>query len=351
MTDRDYFVATGVVFSLSWLYRQIRIYFEHGIHHRAELSLTSNGFIQVHIPTNATWTVGQHYFIRFMTLGLHAWTIHPFTACSLPSQPGVKSSRYSSELIFLIRPQGGFTARLARLVESQPNVKIRVLLDGPYGGIDERLMHKSHRTLVIAGGSGAGWMLPFITSFLKQQNIINGSNSNPGRSLKIILATREVLTMHWFQEEVQQLLLSLPAAEHRTALEIEIYYTGSEDNGEKYKGSTQFLPASPESESSAVKLEQGELISSFSIPNSKKAGRGVTQEVQSIHRVDSRPDLASIIRKEAGSVGSGHNLGVFVCGPLSMQSDVANAVAFEQLNLAKKGTGEVVLHMEHFSWA
>jgi len=42
---------------------------------------------------------------------------------------------------------------------------------------------------------------------------------------------------------------------------------------------------------------------------------------------------------------------VFVCGPASMQIDMSNAVAAEQLTILRGGRNDVYLHMEHFSWA
>ncbi|KXS99408.1 hypothetical protein AC578_8131 [Pseudocercospora eumusae] len=155
LTSWHYFIATGVLFSLSWLHRQIRIYFQHGISHRASVSIASNGFICVRIPTQASWTVDQHFFVRFMSLGLHAWTIHPFTACSLPTRASALE-KADSELVLYIRPRGGFTSRLARHAESHSNSFIRVLIDGPYGGVEMQKLVTSQRQLIVAGGSGAG---------------------------------------------------------------------------------------------------------------------------------------------------------------------------------------------------
>jgi predicted transcriptional regulator len=59
-----------------------------------------------------------------------------------------------------------------------------------------------------------------------------------------------------------------------------------------------------------------------------------------------RPDVGGIVAEEAIAAGE-KSLGVFVCGPLSMQADVGRAVAGEQF----KGRRDVYLHMEHFSWA
>ncbi|KAL2689101.1 hypothetical protein Neosp_003153 [[Neocosmospora] mangrovei] len=343
---RDYFAATGVLFSLSWLYRQARIYFEHGISLHAELTIASNGFIRVSVPTKATWTVAQHYFVRFMGLGPHALTLHPFTACSLPSRDA-RSGFDESELVFFIRPRGGFTARLAHYTELHTNAKMRVLLDGPYGGVHAKTIHDSQRMLVIAGGSGAGWILPFISAYLDRQ-LQGGSHSDEDSelSLRIILVTRDILTTTWFEEEVCHLLKSRPEAPTH-GLEVEIYYTGSEANEENPTQTGQFSKAldHPEkaSESTPTPVittsdtDDGQKIS----PSSKP----------SIQHLKSRPDLAVKVEEEARSSSSKQSLGVFVCGPLSMQSDVSAAVAREQLGIAKRGTGDILLHLEHFSWA
>lgn len=44
-------------------------------------------------------------------------------------------------------------------------------------------------------------------------------------------------------------------------------------------------------------------------------------------------------------------LGFFVCGPLCMQYDVANAVANDQVAALGQEPKDTYLHMEHFSWA
>ncbi|KAH8195079.1 hypothetical protein TruAng_010755 [Truncatella angustata] len=342
---RDYFVATGVLFALSWLYRQTRIYFEHGLNHRAELSRTSNGIIRVSIPTKATWTVGQHYFVRFMALGMHAWTIHPFSVCSVSSHD-MNLSKEGNELLFYIRPRGGFTSRLADFVGSNPNMKVRVLLDGPYGGVSPKTITGRRRLLVIAGGSGAGWTFPFILDFLKQlpkrESVVD---MGPYISLRIILATRELSTVEWFEKEVQQILDSLSV--FRTpGLEVEIYYTGSDAIEQRLV--TERLPATQNDPEKAHELQrnQGKPMSNSGVSKPYYA-----QNVQHVQQHDSRPDLATIVAEEARAISQAQDLSVFVCGPLSMQNDVSNIVAQEQLVVAKRGTGDICLHLEHFSWA
>jgi hypothetical protein len=330
------------LFSLSWLHRQVRIYFEHGIGHRANVSLVANGFICVRIPTTATWGVGQHFFVRFLSLGIHAVSIHPFTACSLPAENSSYDTT-TSELVLYIRPQGGFTARLAKHAETHPNSTIRVLLDGPYGGIHGQTLSSSTRQLVVAGGSGAGWLLPMISTFLRDHQHSIDAAAEPSRSAKVVLATRDAATHEWFEETVLELLSTFGLEKVPANLEIELYYTGA--------GQDQ-----PDTKADAVsiKLDEAQATVATEKQPVERAGSDSSSEVaraKSLKRFNGRPDLQSMVHAESTSPTLNGQLGVFVCGPASMQIDTSNAVAAEQLAILRGGRNDVYLHMEHFSWA
>lgn len=102
LTSWDYMVAAAAVYASCFLYAQIRTYFEHGLGRHAASTLASNGFVRVAIPARSGWSIGQHVFVRFVGLGPHAWTSHPFTICSLPARAGEKDN----ELVLYIRAQG-----------------------------------------------------------------------------------------------------------------------------------------------------------------------------------------------------------------------------------------------------
>ncbi|KAK5169355.1 uncharacterized protein LTR77_005330 [Saxophila tyrrhenica] len=344
LSSWDYFIATGILFSLSWLHRQTRVYFEHGINKRATISLSTNGFICVKVPTHSTWAVGQHFFVRFMGLGMHAWTIHPFTACSLPERASVYE-RTESELVFYIRPQGGFTARLARWAEAYPNGSMRVLIDGPYGGFDMRKLQQSRQQLIIAGGSGAGWIIPVLTAYLRQRQLEPvGEKDAVSTSARVVLATRDLATRQWFEETLHQLLSTFDMDTLPKDIEVELYYTGSSANAEAPKLTGQFLQ----------KLDEPEKALDIAISprhGSDSDATSSSMDTQQIRHIDARPDLPALVRSEVASASSTDQLGVFVCGPLSMQNDVSQAVAAEQLGIVRSGGKDVYLHMEHFSWA
>ncbi|KAF2166913.1 hypothetical protein M409DRAFT_54681 [Zasmidium cellare ATCC 36951] len=351
LSSWDYFIATGVIYTLSWLHSFIRVFFQHGIGKAATIHLMSNGFIRVSVPTQSTWRAGQHFFVRFMGLGIHAWTTHPFTACSLPTKAHFYEAK-ESELIFYIRPQGGFTARLAKYAEKHPGCTMRVLLDGPYGGIDMPKLESPEKMLVLAGGSGAGWCLPLIESFLRRKDCAEccdvGKDCNTP-SMRVILATRDLATRNWFEEAVNELVSSSLIGKCPPGLVVEVHYTGGEDNANAPKATGQFLQKLDDPEKApdadvAITAHNGPESSSDSDTDEKDEQRG--RFALSLRDFPSRPYLPDVIRQECADQDK--PMGVFVCGPLSMQHDVANAVAKEQIRDMKR---DLYLHMEHFSWA
>ncbi|RMY47775.1 hypothetical protein D0865_08472 [Hortaea werneckii] len=333
----DYFVATGTLFALSWLHRQIRILFEYGFRHHATLSLAANGFVQATVPTTATWTVGQHYFVRFMSMGPHMLTTHPFSACSLPEKrsPGAKCE---SSLVFYIRPRAGFTARLARYAESHAGVKVPVLLDGPYGGVDMRKLESSDRLVVFAGGSGAGWVLPFVTAFIRRREMTR--SGNPAPSMRIVFVTQTLQRGAGLNSRSQTSSAIMPH------LAIEVYYTGCREDKSPSVEEGQFLQKLEDSEK-APNPVTSTAANSDSGPRTDEL-KGICGDCKSL---DIRPDLRCMVNEEAAALHGSATLGVFVWGPLSMQNDVANAVAKEQVTTLGREPKDIYLHMEHFSWA
>ena len=272
-----------------------------------------------------------------MSLGIHAFSIHPFTACSLPANNST-FDKTTSELVLYIRPQKGFTARLAKHAETRPNSTIRVLLDGPYGGISSQEIARSPRQLVVAGGSGAGWLLPMISTFLRHQQQSEKAAVDLNRSAKIVLVTRDTETHQWFDETVQEMLATFGLEKVPANLEIEMYYTGAGETAPEAVSRSHHIPKLDEEAKDGNERAASDSSSDMKRSNSMK-------------RLNGRPSLPSIVHAEATSSTLAGQLGVFVCGPASMQIDTSNAVAAEQLAILKGGRNDVYLHMEHFSWA
>jgi ferredoxin-NADP reductase len=343
-----------------WLYPWVRTIFEYGINQKAQIFVEDNGFTRITIPADFKWQPGQHCFLRFRSFGINALSSHPFTICSLPST----SPEKPSELVFYIRHREGFTAKLYNLALKQPGVQVPVFVDGPYGGIDNEKYFGSDRLVVVAGGSGAGWMLPFVEQYLRYLSLMgmqgtmaediqdNKQTSDgplhqqllPGpRSLRVILATRDLATRTWFHTTLNSLLSDYKSLGTPSDLSVEVHLTGEAERIVRPPTkSASDLERSSSSSSGEVTIEK------HAVEPKKSNSDEVPEE-----EVCGRPDLPSTIREEAAAGAStGQRVGVFVCGPLTMQDDVRNAVAKENLNILKNPrSGGMYLHLEHFSWA
>lgn len=304
------------------------------------MSLVGNGTLRVSIPADFQWSPGQHIFVRFVTPGLHSLTAHPFTICSLPV---IAYGEGSSELVLYIQPRGGFTSRLARLAAKQPDARFRVLLDGPYGGVDAKTLAKSDKALIIAGGSGAGFTLPLIEDVIRRLYRIHDSNCEekgailqPRKTeLQVTLATRDRSTQEWYHEAIDELLSRYPSSQCSNSINVSVYYTGSPSS----PASSEIDPKTP------LDIEKAPNSSTNNLQNSAPHSPSTTSKTN----FESRPDLPSIIQHTTSANGT--SVGIAVCGPASMLQDVRNAAAAAQARFLKTGTGakDVYLHTENFS--
>ncbi|KIW18595.1 hypothetical protein PV08_02884 [Exophiala spinifera] len=342
LTSWDYFIATGVLYVVCVLYSQLRTFARHGLGQRANISLATNGLIQVSVPVSFDWTPGQHCFIRFRSMGLHGVTIHPFTICSLPHSPINKPSNPSSTVDFYIRPSGGFTGRLAK--HAGGGKSETVMLYGPYGGVNMQRLLECDRLVVIAGGSGAGWTLPFVELQIRHvKRILKAeASSDVAPSLKLIVATRDLTTCKWYLGKVQELLDAYGTTLAEIKSTVEMYFTGAEP-----LETDSSSPSPPPSTSQFVSKKVDEKDTEMVHPET--ASDSVDLDALGETHTG-RPDLKSMISKE-GSREWSQILGVFVCGPLEMQNDVRNAVADQQLDIIRGSVKDVYLHTEHFDWA
>lgn len=137
-----------MTYTLSLLIRWARVFF-HGIH-KADVELLPARTMLVTVPTTLTWSPGQHFFFRFLTGDIHAFTSHPFTVASIPRPQDDKHA--TSSIQILAKVEGGMTARLALAVGGKAK-SVRVMIDGPYGGVGAELGAYDH-ALLIGGGTG-----------------------------------------------------------------------------------------------------------------------------------------------------------------------------------------------------
>ncbi|KAI4864200.1 putative FRE ferric reductase-like transmembrane component [Hypoxylon rubiginosum] len=319
LSSWDYFIATGVLYTLSFLYPQIRTYFEFGLRHRASFTMVSDSTLKVTIPIDTAWRPGQHMFLRFIHMGVHAFTAHPFTICSIPV---TRSSTGKSKLTFYVHPRGGLTGRLANIASQRPGFSVPVLLDGPYGGVQGRPLHTYDHILIVACGAGAGFSLPFVMDGLVR--LARGAE-NKLLKIQVVIATRDTQLVQWYEEALMEYLedngLEIPSE----SLDISVYQTGRSNS----QGNSTFKGA----EGPAEKLDETIQISRH-LP---------------INVFSGRPDITKVIRD--ATLQLEHSVGIAACGPKEMLKTVQDEAAAAQVRImnSESGAREVYLHSEVFS--
>jgi hypothetical protein len=266
-----------------------------------------------------------------------------------------------SELVFYLRQQGGFTARLYQHALEQPGAPVSVLVDGPYGGINLQKYYEGDHLLVIVGGSGAGWCLPFIEQFVRYRMIpadeehgqavladdakatipakgIRRRSRTGPLSLRVVLATRDMSSRIWFLQTVGELLSKFSTTDSSSTVLVQVYVTGeAEQEMEVSNKGLEDPKSSKGSASSTDKIEIPDEKYNATVPGEQFKGR---------------PELPLIIQEETAKAEVGQSVSVYVCGPTTMQNDVRNAVAEENMKVLKGSRASgVYLHSEHFSWA
>lgn len=306
---------------------------------RANISLVTDEVLRVSTSVGFAWTPGQHVFVRFCGLGIHSLTAHPFTICSVP----IKSPKTDKfELVLYIKPHGGVTRRLAALAQANPDAAVGMFVEGPYGGLNAKTLSIFDSGLLIAGGSGAGLMLPVIQDWIlrtEYEQQLGQANEKPlgdiSSSLTVILATRHHTTINWFRQEIEHFRNEVSEAVFRN-INIVTHYTGQDDGGLSLESPSTF--------------DRGSETLSFKVATDSSAKQFSSDETSmgTIHF--SRPDLFDIIRSETAKPD--RSVGIVVCGPKSMIHDVRNAAAEAQLKILRReiGAREVFLHSEPFSW-
>jgi hypothetical protein len=168
---------------------------------------------------------------------------------------------------------------------------------------------------------------------------LRGRRQSGPLSLRVILATRDISSRIWFLRTVNELLSRCSATDSPSSVRIQVYLTGDAAQEVDLSNKVSEDPTNLKgSASSADKIDLSEEGQQATVPGKEFMGR---------------PQLPLIIQEEAAKVvEAGQSLSVFVCGPITMQNDVRNAVAEENLNILKGSkAGGVYLHSEHFSWA
>ncbi|KAI9659757.1 MAG: hypothetical protein M1831_003655 [Alyxoria varia] len=329
LTSIDYLIAAAVVYFLCWAAATLRTLFEHGPRPATgRLELLPHDVLKISVPTTSPWKPGQHIFLRFLGWNLHSLTAHPFTISSLPKRGGLMSAQEPHDMAFYVHPRGGYTGRLAALARQNPNCKVRLSLDGPYGGMKDRSLGGFERATIISGGAGAGFVLAVLEDAL-QTRATRGPTD-----VRVVFSTRNGEHAAWFQEQVATLLKEYNA----TGVRTEVHVTRGEG------GKVVSVHREEEKARSSEDKNTGNgFIADEKISGSDSGGEELKEST-----IAGRPDTRAVVAQAVEGCSGG--VGIAVCGPESMLFDVKNAVAQAQGKVRPAGPTEVYLYSEHFGW-
>lgn len=329
-----YLLTCAAVYSFDGFFRAVktRIAIAY-IRPLPELDVT-----QVEIPSiNAGWRAGQHVRLRVLSfqMGWFGWAeTHPFTIASV--------GRSSKGLVLLCKRAGDWTRTLydmAQVAYKQDNPRIRVVVEGPYGGPGHTIYSSFSTAVLIAGGSGITYSL----SVLEDLVLKDLNNESRVKSIFLVWSIPDPASL----APLLPTLASLVRQSVYTPVRIRLFYT-----------------APPTGKQPSIITQA--LLSSMSPPKSPSTNSGrriptstVTGLPPGFTLSAGRPNFRKICDEAiqaAVSLGFGAKddepitgMVVGVCGPLKMADDVSKAIS--SINPVRRDqVGGVEICEEVFGW-
>ncbi|EGD88060.2 hypothetical protein H113_04575 [Trichophyton rubrum MR1459] len=316
LSSWDYFIATAAVYLPCLIFVQIRTFFINRPC-LATVDVLPCGLIRITTTSSISWKPGQHMFLRLLGLGAHCLTTHPFTIASLPQ---AESSNKTNEMTVYAKPYEGLTKSLSNAARDVSSLNLRVLVEGPYGGISSGSMARFDSILIITGGSGAAFSFPVVEDVLRSCAAADSADQVKGKTLNIIYAARSSLMAQWYEEKIRALVSCYPSS---SIVSVSIHTTSiSSPLQNNISMAKEYAPSG---------MDQ--------IFNGEKG---------SIIHEHGRPCLASAVASLAEQA-AGKSAGIVVCGPPSMLHDIRNAAAEAQRKVLAGDVKELYLHTECFS--
>lgn len=323
----QYMHAATVLWAAGILWRLLAYSLDHGWFSRvpraAIEAMPSDAIrLRIPVPSGRTWSAGSYVYLRF--LSIKPWESHPFTISSLPAPS--HSGEEGNEMVFVLRPRDGMTARLKSLANTSTVQPMRAcLIDGPYGGFMDSL-RACDTVLLIGGGTGLAALISIAQS-------LNRCGPARGMScctaLEVHWAIRDSGCLEWFREQLVEIQ------------NVKIYVTNETQADQVHQDQAIAIE---ENDKDQVGIKEiGVEI------KEKDVEKSSTPSLRSLTQY-SRPNLPEVIQKAAARYSG--RLGVMVCGPYSMVTEVRNSVAKLQKSiLFSEGNvkcNELELYQESF---
>ena len=298
-------------------------------------------------------TPGQHYFL-YQPGQLRFYESHPFTLAYWTEPQDQASSTSSNEegaigpqenpleknceavgksqrtiLVFMVRPQNGWTKRLRDKCVGSPDNTITptILVEGPYGR-QEPLWAYEH-VLIIVGGSGITAALPYLVDHIRRRT--SGAKCRTQR-ISLVWANRSENYMRAIAKR------ELGGMGARSDIELAFYVTREDCES-----------AGRDGNSSGRKMGSVNEKGADARTRNHPSGCTPTSEPRptrfSVYY--GRPDVRSIITEVAQAAHEeGSRAAVMTCGPASM-ADCVRAATVEAM---KSGGASITYFEESFGW-
>jgi ferric-chelate reductase len=312
-----YVVAATLIWAFDLLLRALKTRVQTA---RLVPLCAAQGLVRIELPRlNAGWRAGQHVRLRVLSrqMGWWGWAeAHPFTiACATADEAG---------LVLLSKSAGGWTNRLWDLAKAGPYTgatvgspekvggepaRVRVLVEGPYGGVGHAVPASCAGALLVAGGGGISFALALLAELVAADE----RGACALTTLELLWVVPEPLALDPFLATFEELLSRV----RRVQLRVRVCYTRALLDADV----RLYLPP-------GVKVEPGR-------GQVRKALDGVLRRTAHAHAQAQDQDARA--------------RGVFVgvCGPRGMCEDVARAVGGVDGQL-REDVGGVEMHAETF---
>ncbi|TFY68805.1 hypothetical protein EVJ58_g796 [Rhodofomes roseus] len=267
--------------------------------------------VRLVIPTlNAGWRAGQHVRVKVLTTGMGWWgwaESHPFTIASCAE--GVAGE--GEGLVLLCKNVGKWGERLmvmarrAEYCEAGGGIpRVKVLVDGPYGGPGHAVIASFSAALLVAGGSGISYPLAVAEELLRDASY----GASRVRLINLIWSVQDSSSLDPILPDFARLLDT--ARETGIHLRIQVFHTRATSSAEP-------KPASP----SARFLPQGLTLRSGRPPLESLLS-SVVDRILEVHKASD----AWTPRRGAQERSSPSGVVVGVCGPRALGEDVERIV-------------------------
>ncbi|WWC90459.1 uncharacterized protein L201_005394 [Kwoniella dendrophila CBS 6074] len=183
---------------------------------KATISLLTPSTLLLRFDTpseHLNWSAGHHFYVVMPGMSRLPWEAHPFTAATIPLNPGHGTG--SGELAFIIRVRDGFTKQMKNKIdkvrkekglsiEDKLDVEVSAAVEGPYGEKSDLSGYEG--ILIFSGGSGISFAVSNLLQILK--DIKKGKSRV--KFISIIWMVKSRLHLEWISPLLKNHVNDLP---------------------------------------------------------------------------------------------------------------------------------------------